>query len=207
MIKRLSRISAIVAGMLALAVWCGAVDFSATTTTKTGKMTMTGKVYRHGNRLREDSNLGGTKRAVIVRPDKNVSYVVNFSEKTYMEMLQMPGTNMGKIFDPALLKQYGTLKKMGSEKISGFVCDKMRFTPKMKPMGVATYWVSRDLQWPLKIVNATPGGGSLVMETKDIKIGPVPAALFNLPKGFKKQAMPKMPPPHGTPKGMPAKPR
>lgn len=206
MVKRLGRNLAAAVALLALAAWCGAVDFSADTVTKMGKMTRTGKIYRQGKKFRQDISSGGMKRTVIMRPDKKVVWILNPAAKTYMEMPQRPGADASNPYDPEKLKKFGTVKNLGTEKIGGFECDKMLFTPKQKQMGTSTTWIAKELKWPLKTVAKSPRG-TVTTETKNIKTGSVPSSLFELPKGYKKEAMPKMPQGHGMmPKSMPGRP-
>jgi outer membrane lipoprotein-sorting protein len=192
MVRRLAQISVAAAGLLMLAAWCGAVDFSADTVTKVGKMNLTGKVYRQGKKIRQETAMGGVKQIAIVRPDKKVVWVIFPATKTYMEMPQTRDMDVSRYTDFAALKKYGAIKSLGRANVCGYVCDKTLFIANDKRLGTSTMWVSKELQWPLRVESKGPHG-LVVVDSKNIKTGPLSPALFEIPKGYKKQAMPNMP--------------
>ncbi len=202
MIRRLGRLSAICAGVLCFAAWCAAAEFSADTVTKMGGMTMTGKVWRQGNKMRQEMDMGTMRHIIIVRPDKKATWMLDPKSKTYMEMPYNP-----KMSDPSMLKNEAELKKiavkkkLGTEKVGGFVCDKFQLTFKDKARGTATVWVSKQLEWPLKTESKRPQG-AVVTETKNIKVARQASSLFEIPKGYKKTTMPA----HRGMGGMPGRP-
>ena len=135
---------------------------------------------------------GRGKQIVIVRPDKKLVWIIFPSTKTYMESGQRSDIDIAKLTNPSELRKHGTVKSLGTERVNGYVCDKTLFIAKDKRIGTSTMWISKELQWPLKSETKGPQG-TMTMDCKNIKTGPLSAALFEIPKGYKKQAMPKMP--------------
>jgi|YNPNPStandDraft_1061719.scaffolds.fasta_scaffold34252_1 outer membrane lipoprotein-sorting protein len=214
MIRRLGVMSAVCVGVLCLALWCEAAEFSADTITTTPGMSMNGKLFVQGKKIRQEVNMGSMKHIVIFRPDKNVTWMLDPKSKTYVEMPARP-----RMMDPSILKDEAEMKKLGvkknlgTEKVNGFVCDKFRLTYKDKSMGSSTVWVSKQLEWPLKTESKGPRG-TMVAETKNIKVGKLPSSLFEIPKGYKKTSMPQRPGMGGMPrpgapgpKGLPHRPK
>jgi len=197
----------------ALAGACHAADFTADMVTKHGKMVVTGKIYRQGQKMREDMSATGQKQTMIVRPDKKVAWMLNAATKQYMEMPMRPRMDLSRLADDADLRKMATKKSLGTETVNGYRCEKSLYTFKNKNMGTMTVWMSKDLQWPVKSENKSARGAGIT-EFKNIKKMRPADSLFEIPKGYKKMAMPGgpgMPGMHGMrgmhgPHGMPGMP-
>mgnify|MGYP001818998509 CR=1 FL=1 len=59
-------------------------------------------------------------------------------------------------------------------------------------LALPTTWVSKKLNFPVKVIQKGPQGESTV-EYQNIKTGNVPDSLFELPPGLQKMQMPMMP--------------
>ena len=132
----------------------------------------------------------------IIRADKKIVWNLMPGRKTYMEM------KLGaKEMQGMTQKMPGGIerKKVGKEKVSGILCDKYKITFKTteraKP-STLYQWLSSD-KIPVKSAAAD---GSWYTQLKNIKKGKQPASLFELPAGYKKFVMPKMPNIPGMPK-------
>ena len=85
-------------------------------------------------------------------------------------------------------------KKVGSEKISGILCDKYKITTKdlseKEPKTYTMYqWISRKHSELIMKTAFEDGSYTLL---KNVKFGKQPAYLFEIPKGYKKFAMEQM---------------
>jgi len=206
MMKRLSWLSAVCAGVLCLAAWCGAVEFSAEMVTKVGGKTTTTKLFRKGEQKRTEFTAGPIGRIIIIRPNNRVEWMLTPSTKTYSEIVIDPKMSQGWWMpkNAAELSKSAVKKSLGAETINGFVCDKFELTYKDKAMGISIEWVARDLEWPIRSESRS-ADGTKVTEAKNIKVGPQPARLFEIPKGYTKTPTePETPeetktPPEGTP--------
>ncbi|HUV05382.1 MAG TPA: DUF4412 domain-containing protein [Armatimonadota bacterium] len=188
---RKSRLSGalVVAGVLALCRLALAAEFTAEfTETRFGK-TSTGKVYVKGENTRRETTRGKHKSITIHRADKKVTWILDPAQKTYIEMR---GRQSGRPSGGRMahgLKDLGTRKLVGKEKVNGYLCDKYAFVYKDKAMGTQYQWVSPKLKFMIKLERKTPKF-SMLMEYTKIKEGKVPASMFELPKGYTKVTMP-----------------
>jgi outer membrane lipoprotein-sorting protein len=106
---------------------------------------------------------------------------------------------LGDAVRPEDERRVATKKSLGTAKVSGFVCDKFQLTYKNKQMGTSTVWFAKRLDWPIKTETKTVHG-TVVTECKSVKMGGQSASLFEIPKGYKKVAMPGPPGMAGGPK-------
>ena len=168
-----------------------AAQFSATMVTKAGGMEIPGKVTVKDNLVRNEVNTGGQTSIHILRPDKQVVWIVLPQQKAYVEMPITQEARQKLL--PITEEQKAKMTKVGSETINGYVCDKYESTMphQGKPVKVFT-WIAPDLGMPIKVVAAD---GSFSIEYRDIKKAEVPDSLFEVPKDYKKLKMPFAMPP------------
>ena len=168
-----------------------AAEFTATFITKAGGMEIPGKVYVKGKKVRNEVQTQGQNIAHIIRPDKNLFWLVMPQQKAYMEMpiTQEIQQKILSLSD----KQKAEMKKIGTETVNNYVCDKYEST--MPPKGGSRklyIWVATELGIPIKMVAQD---GSVSMEYTDIKTGELADSLFEPPQGYQKMKMPfSMPP-------------
>ncbi|MHB1455805.1 MAG: DUF4412 domain-containing protein [Armatimonadota bacterium] len=185
-----------------------AVEFSANLSQKISNgqksMSVTGKLYVKGVMQRQDITSPMGKQIAIIRPDKGVMWMIRPSEKAYMEqnIQKMDPKNPPTV--ESMLKRMPGYKKIGSEKISGFQCDKYKFDDKTRKLS-GTVCISPKLKQELKSDVTTPQG-KINLILSNIKEGTQNASLFNLPAGYKK-VDPQMPGGMGGPGGPPPGPR
>jgi hypothetical protein len=168
-------------------------DFSAEIVTKAGGRTQGGKIYMSGDKWRMDVSAYGQKSTMIVRADKKVVYLLMPSQKMYMEQKYTEEHKRGMSDMTKAGPDAGEVEsqKVGAEKVSGIMCDKYKITYKAGGRKTTVYqWVAKDYLFPLKSAAAD---GSWSTQFKDFKPGKQPASLFELPAGYKKFEMPKMP--------------
>ena len=168
-----------------------AAEFTATMVTKAGGVEIPGKIYVKENKVRNEVQAGGQTSIHILRPDKKVVWIIMPQQKAYVEM-PITHTAQQKML-PLTEDQKAKMKKVGTETINGYTCDKYETTMSHqgKPMQVFT-WVATDLGVPIKIVSEN---GSFSMEYKDIKPGQVADSLFDVPQDYKKMQLPFAMPP------------
>ena len=168
-----------------------AAEFTATMVTKAGGVEIPGKIYVKENKVRNEVQAGGQTSIHILRPDKKVVWIIMPQQKAYVEM-PITHTAQQKML-PLTEDQKAKMKKVGTETINGYACDKYETTMSHqgKPMKVFT-WVATELGVPIKIVSED---GSFSMEYKDIKPGQVADSLFDVPQDYKKMQLPFAMPP------------
>ena len=154
--------------------------------TKVGGMEIPGNIYVKDKLVRNEVQTAGIASIHILRPDKKVVWIIMPRQKTYMEM-PITQEAQQKLL-PLTESQKAKMKKVGTETINGYACDKYETTMSHqgKSMKVFT-WVATDLGMPIKIVSED---GSFSMEYKDIKPGEVADFLFDVPQDYKKIKIP-----------------
>ena len=191
-IRKRSFLGVVLGAILLLAASLAqAAEFTATMVTKAGGKEIPGKVYVKDSNVRNEVQVAGMASIHILRPDKKVMWVVMPQQKAYMEM-PFSQEAQQKLM-PLTESQKAKMKKVGTETINGYACDKYESTMSHqgKSMKVFT-WVATDLGMPIKIVSAD---GSFSMEYKDIKPGEVADSQFELPQGYQKMKLPFAMPP------------
>lgn len=167
-----------------------AAEFSAVIVTKFQGKESQGKIYVKGDKVHREFPTGDGMIVTILRPDKEIIWMVLPARQMYMEM---PFTDeMVKDLTLAA-KDLATMKHLGTETVNGYLTDKYETSVKdnggqMKHL----MWVSTKLGVPIK---TTSPDGSFVMEYRDIKEGGVADGVFEPPSGFKKMTMPAGMPP------------
>jgi hypothetical protein len=109
--------------------------------------------------------------------------------KKYMEMPISAEAKNNPQFYQDKLEEIADKEPLGTEKISGYTCEKARYTFHDKSRGVMTQWYSKELAFPLKI-DLHGEQWQMTTEYSNIKKGNVDDALFELPQGYTKMTMP-----------------
>jgi len=175
-------------------MWVGlaqATEFSATMVSKMHGQEMTGKIFIKGDKVRTESEAQGQTSIMIVRPDKNVLWILMPQQKVYVEtpLSDDPQQKM-MTMSP---QDNPNMKLVGTETIKGYECDKYETTASHEGQTTKHYaWISKKLGMPIKTTSAD---GSMSMEYQDIKVGKLDDSLFEPPKGYRKMPMPVPMPP------------
>ena len=177
---------------LILAWTASAAEFQADFIQKHQGMEIKGKYYVKGNKTRMDMDMMGQKMSNITRMDKNVTWNVQHSTMMYIEM-PIPPASAQAIQPDEELKKIAVKKKIGSETINGYKCDKYEIIYHDKGMGSMIQWFSRKLNFPIKIIYHGPQG-DMSTEYKNIQSGNVKESIFEVPQGFQKMSIPAMGP-------------
>ena len=167
-----------------------AAEFTADSIQKKHGMEIKSKIYVKGEKMRIDMTKEGEKNSTIYRTDKKKIWIIQHGEKMYMEMPAMVDTLQASKVDMDISK-IADRKKVGTEKVSGYKCNKYLITYKDKSMGKMTQWISKKLDYPIKTVYHS-SYGDMYNELKNIKEGRVKNSVFEIPKGYTKMSMPGM---------------
>jgi hypothetical protein len=85
------------------------------------------------------------------------------------------------------------LKRMGTETLKGYKCDKYFFTFKDKQMGTMMQWYSIKLNYPIKIINKSDMMGEVTTELQNIKKTNIRDDLFTVPSDYQEMPSPQIP--------------
>ncbi|MBN2036610.1 MAG: DUF4412 domain-containing protein [Chitinispirillaceae bacterium] len=159
-------------------------EFSATITKTVAGKAITGKTFISKDKIRDESKTGEKVGATIIRLDKKVTWIL-MENNQYMEMAG--SAEAAKSDLRAMQKEYEQkfeVKKLGKEKINGYVCEKTQYTDKEGKFGTTTIWLSPKLNYMVKMESVMDGKVISAMELSDIKEGRLSASLFEVPAGY-----------------------
>lgn len=166
--------------MLLAAGWARAQEFSADMTSYSKKETTNAKIYVARGKMRMEM----AESVMIIRPDKNLSWMLMPADKMYMErpVDMSASSNASKNFDNEIERV-----AMGTEDVDGQPAQKFKVTYVEKGKNVSVYQWLRGGQIPVK-VEAVDGSWST--EFKNLTTGSQPGDLFEPPADYQKFAMP-----------------
>ena len=187
------------AGFIFMATFCGtagASEFLADVVMKGGMMSGDGKLWVKGQKSRQEMGAGAEKMIIIMDLDRGFQWMLMPDMKMYMKTKIQP---KGKGFRPENFvgNQPGhmeaELKRLGTETVMGYTCEKYLFTFKDKKMGTMTQWFATKLSYPIKMVNKSDMMGEVITELQNIKKTSVRDDLFIVPSGYQEMPSPQMP--------------
>ena len=166
--------------VFSLAAPASAVDFSADVVTTQGGKTMNAKVFVSG----EKSRMEVPESISISRVDKKVVWILMPSQKMYMEQAFDPKKMMA-----ASEKVEGELERtpLGKDTVDGKTADKYKVTYEVEGIKNEMFqWTESGSDLPLK---SAALDDSWSVEYRNIKTGPQPDSLFEVPSDYKKFSM------------------
>jgi len=171
-----------ISACLLLAAHALAADLSSDMVTTANGQKHTSRIYVQGAKVRMES--GQQPGYHIVRPDRNVVWMVMPEQKSYMEMRldtsRQPRTGekvQGEV----------SRKLLGLETVDGHPAQKYEVTYKDRETNQKMYqWMATDIKFPVKMAAID---GSWTVEYRNITMGMQPDSLFEVPAGFQKASM------------------
>ena len=159
-----------------------ALEFSADMVSSSGAQSFQSKIVSAGGKMRMET----PESIVIMRPDKNITWVIIPSQNMYMEQPMDPSKM------PATTKEMpGEIERvpLGAETIDGKPTEKFRVTyTRGTEQESMIQWIGQS-QIPVKMQAVD---GSWTVEYKNMQTGPQPDDLFEVPAGLQKMKMPGM---------------
>ena len=172
-----------VTGAAVLAGMCHAADFSAEIISSAPEGTFKAKMYVSQDKSRTD--VEGT--STIARMDKHIIWVLMKDQKMYMEQ---PLDMQTAVSTREQVDGEVSSTAEGRETINGMACTKYRVEFESGGIRAAVFqWIDDALHIPVKTAAVD---GSWSSEFKNIRTGPQDPALFEIPAGYKKFAVPTM---------------
>ena len=159
-----------------------AIDLSSDMVATANGQKHASRIYVQGAKVRVES--GQQAGYSIVRPDRNVVWMVMPEMKSYMEMR----------LDPSKQPRTGekvqgevSRKLLGSETVDGHPTQKYEVAYKDRETNQKMYqWMATDINFPVKMAAID---GSWTIEYRNIKMVAQPDSLFEVPAGFQKSSM------------------
>jgi hypothetical protein len=180
--KMLNVLPVVLAVMLCAVVPSGAQEFSADMISRVGKEIVNARIYVAQGKIRMEM----PESIMIIRMDKNISWMVMPSEKMYMEhpINLSSAPKVSKNFD-------GEIERvpMGTEPVDGKPAEKFQVTYTENGKKSSVYQWLRGSEIPVKVEAVD---GSWGMEYKNLEVGPQSPDLFEPPEEYTKFGMPSM---------------
>ena len=157
-----------------------ATDFSADVVTTSQGKSMAAKVYVSGDKSRMEA----PESIAISRMDKKVVWILMPSQKMYMEQLFDPSKVMSS---PEKVQGEVERTPLGKDTVDGKTTDKYKVTYQMEGTKNEMFqWIESGSNLPIK---SAAVDGSWSVEYRNIKTGPQPDSLFEVPADYKKFSM------------------
>jgi len=170
----------LVAIILCSAAVSRALEFSADTESLMNGKVIKGKFYYKADRRRIEGEAGDKRQISIVRMDKKLVWHIADQQKQYLE-LSLSGKDMPGL---AIVTVPGEVKReaLGKEIVCGRSTVKYRVFFKIdKNEGIIYQWIDDEYRMPVK---TSDEDGKFISEFRNIKPGPQPDDLFELPEGY-----------------------
>ena len=190
------------AGLITVAAFSGiaeASEFLADFVIKGGMMSDNGKLWVKGHKARQEMGAQADKMIMIMDLDQGFQWTL----MPYVKMfIKTKIQSNGKGFRPENFvgMQQGPMeaqiKRLETETVKGYECDKYLFTFKNKEMGTMTQWFAIKLGYPIKIINTSDMLGEVITELQNIKKASVRDDLFIFPSDYQEindSQIPQMP--------------
>jgi outer membrane lipoprotein-sorting protein len=187
------------AGLIIMAAFSGiaeASEFLADFVIKGGMMSDSGKLWVKGHKARQEMGAQAEKIIMIMDLDQGFQWTLMPDVKMFIKTKIQSN---GKGFRPEnfLGMQQGPMeaqiKRLGTETVKGYKCDKYLFTFKNKEMGTMTQWFAIKLGYPIKIINTSDMMGEVITELQNIKKASVRDDLFIIPPDYQEIKQPPVP--------------
>jgi len=149
-------------------------------------------VRQDGGKMRMEMNMGEMSSVIITRPDTGKNYMLMPSMSMYREMdlkaLQESGSSD---------VDFSEASEVGRETVNGYDCTKFKakFKDKQGGKGGGYYWVSDDgilMKVDMIYQSRKQKGQRMVMEMRDLEIGPQDPSEFEVPAGYSKMGFGSM---------------
>ena len=195
-------LSMLFGGLITVAAFSGiaeASEFLADFVIKGEMMSDNGKLWVKGHKARQEMGAQADKMIMIMDLDQGFQWTLMPDVKMFIKTKIQSN---GKGFRPENFvgMQQGPMeaqiKRLETETVKGYKCDKYLFTFKNKEMGTMTQWFAIKLGYPIKIINTSEMMGEVITELQNIKKASVRDDLFIVPSDYQEindSQIPQMP--------------
>jgi len=164
------------------------ISYKANVSLSVGTITLLGTTWYTPDKERSELGFGGAKfkgKPSIHRRDKGLLFILNEANKTYFTQTLKPGSAQSSLINHKFTEQ----TKIGTDTIEGIKATKYRVkSDKRKNRQLIGHvWISKDNVLLRVDAQITAKGktNSFKYALTNLVIGPQPAALFELPKGYR----------------------
>ena len=163
-------------------------EFSADMVVSDEEQSITTKIYVVDSLYRMEQEQAGETIIIIVNERTGFTHALVPSRKEFLEISTTDPVSL--MNDPFQGLKYtisiAESDSLGQDLISGYRCD--GYLLKKDDDELMTYWMSPELNFPVKIINHT--SNRLTLELKNIKKEKIDRTLFQIPEGYRKITKP-----------------
>lgn len=158
-------------------------------------MTMNGKVWMQGKKMKTESTMGSENVISYFDGDTNTVIIYNPAQKTAMKMSAGEAEEQNAVSDTPI--DYTSdidetnVKELETVVYEGVKCRLVEVSEK-ESNTVTKMWIREDYGIPMRIESTDPTGEKFVMEYKNLKVGSIAADVFQLPAGVEVTDMSEM---------------
>lgn len=158
-------------------------------------MTMNGKVWLQGKKMKTESTMGGENVISFFDGATNTVIIYNPTQNSAMKMTAGQADEQKAVADTPLDYTSGidqtSIKELETVVYDGVKCRVVEITDKDSKT-VSKMWIREDYGIPMRIESTEPAGGKFVMEYKNMKMGSIAADVFQVPAGAQVTDMSEM---------------
>jgi hypothetical protein len=161
-------------------------DYAADTIMETDAGTIAGRVWASGDKERREFSADGRRHVVILRRDRGVSWILLPEQRMYVEN----GVGEGPLVVDRLDARALEREALGEESVNGVPATKYRVrgTAADGEPFEGTMWLT-EREIPVRVVTEQ-GGDTLRMELRNLSLGAVDPARFEIPPGYRRFELP-----------------
>jgi hypothetical protein len=161
-------------------------DYAADTVMETGAGRIEGRVWASGDKERRELVVDGRRHVVIVRRDRGVSWILLPDQRMYVEN----GPGDGPLAAGRIEARELEREALGEESVNGTPATKYRVHGRAADGAPfeGTMWLTAQ-EIPVRVLTQQ-GGAPMRMELRNLSLGAVDPARFEIPAGFRRVELP-----------------
>jgi hypothetical protein len=161
-------------------------DYAADTVMETDAGRIEGRVWASGDKERRELVVDGRRHVVILRRDRGVSWILLPEQRMYLE--NGPGEGPLAVERPDARKL--EREALGEESVNGIPATKYRVHGRTADGAVfeGAMWLTAQ-EIPVRVLTQQ-GGAPMRMELRNLSLGAVDPARFEIPPGFHRFDLP-----------------
>ena len=192
-------LSMLFAGLITMTAFSGiaeASEFLADFVIKGEMISDSGKLWVKGHKARQEMGAQADKMIMIMDLDQGFQWTLMPDVKMFLKAKIQSNGNGFRPENFVGMQQgpmEAQIKRVGTETLKGYTCDKYLFAFKNMKLGTMTQWFAIELGYPIKIINTSDMMGEVITELHNIKKASVSDDLFIVPSDYQEIKNSKIP--------------
>lgn len=167
----------------------GAAEFKADMTIQSEEGSQVdGRIFVSNKNVRQEIKASSGEQVLLVDGNSDVMYVLIPDQKMYMQRKNTQFIPDESEDPEKYLAAQGSVEKVGTESIEDYKCDKYHVNNHGEGTGETTLWISRKLNYPLKIF-VENSQGKTMLNYSNVVEKDLDDSLFSLPEDYNEVEM------------------